>query len=381
MKRISKIRQGLLMALTITTVHFTANAGSMGDSGTGGETIELKRPTIERIVSVLKSSEASIPTLLATLELYLKNEANDLTNKNAPVAEDLMAQIFNSDLTILDLFKTKKMEVRTDKPCYDINHEPTEGSIYFLKSGDYCVSPFWMVNNKQSDFNSTNYLGLVNAVVVHELYHLIDINETRADLISNSVYFIYTYINVNIDVYRKTHEAERKMYKGLSEIISNIDDNLALCLRINDLNADVSFYFYHPNNSEWLTVLPPQVYISFITVMHQASAINGYCEKNPVLPGELTDVTFVNDRFQHYHTAKSKELEKTNYYFFKTNYLKKEKLKYSLKNIYNNLKPISEFLKDYKDNKNQVPDSYQYNNFLENIILPQIKQPPLQPIH
>ena len=148
-----------------------------GVSGGGGNVISPMPPDRhldpEHAEGIIEGTVNHVRTYLYDLELDHKNDR--VTSAFKPITEKL----FDGKKTILNIIDRIEPDVEDERPCYDGQRKPVDGSIYSHKKNTICISAFNLskkVHRSQLEDQST-------ALMIHEYSELVGLSEDEAVLL------------------------------------------------------------------------------------------------------------------------------------------------------------------------------------------------------
>lgn len=158
------IYSSVLAFTTILASH--AFAGSVSGGG-GGGTLPADPVSAYKIYDIITEAKVDLSLFLKS-ELYRKHQSSH----HDPLTEKL----FGGPKTLYDALKTTDVEIRMTEPCYDVDHNPVDGSIYATKPGDICISAATIAPKVIEERAYVETL----ALILHELAHTLGADENEA---------------------------------------------------------------------------------------------------------------------------------------------------------------------------------------------------------
>lgn len=164
-----------------------AHAGGVIGGGGGGGTTPPVHASVEDIRFITVNGKKVIVAWLNRLEYFYKTkdhwDAAHPRPKIPPPPSALMAKFFDAKPNIFQVLTESTIEARLQTPCADRDGKPVDASIVATPPANICMS----LSRLHEKLYESNYERQIEALILHELTHLMGGDEDEAVYIQKLV--------------------------------------------------------------------------------------------------------------------------------------------------------------------------------------------------
>lgn len=225
-----------------TMLLFSSVQSFAGGIGSGGGGTVSQPATPNQVAEAVQKSAGALAQMWLQRKQVLNAENIDHG------AYEPIKKIFASTTDIYTVLHQTRVELKMTAPCQDANGAPVDGSIYGSQPGAICISPFSMAPK----LNQQNYVVETAALVLHEMSHLVGLNEDDATSL-------------------QTRAVQEFMEEDLAEVLQGLQD-LGSNAKQGKFTKILKFFDKGINDPGFLTAQNTENYFKLWTEIHQGSA-------------------------------------------------------------------------------------------------------------